>query len=130
MSQPRPRQVRLLNLLVSTVLVLLGIAVSACAEPTPTAIIPPHPTATRPTEASTPSPEAITELSSDETPEAPRAKRRYPIVLESHSDAVKSAEFSPDGTRIVTASDDQTAITWDVATGAYSTLGTLQITCP
>ena len=35
-----------------------------------------------------------------------------------HSGSVKSAVFSPDGTRIVTASDDHTAKVWDAATGA------------
>ena len=118
MSQPRSRQVRSLNLLASAMVVLLCFAVSACAEPPSTATIPPSPTTTLPPEASTPSPEAIEEPASDETPETSRAKRRYPVVLEGHTDAVRSAEFSPDGTAIVTASDDQTAITWDGATGA------------
>jgi len=95
MSQPRSRQAKVLNLLVSTMLVLLGAAVSACAEPPPTATIPPSPTTTLPPEASTPSPEAIEEPSGDETPETSRAKRCYPIVLEGHTDAVRSAEFSP-----------------------------------
>ena len=34
-----------------------------------------------------------------------------------HDDAVSSAAFSPDGTRIVTASYDKTARVWDAATG-------------
>jgi WD40 repeat protein len=38
-------------------------------------------------------------------------------VLHGHSDSVVSAAFSPDGTRIVTASWDKTARIWDVATG-------------
>jgi WD40 repeat protein len=33
-----------------------------------------------------------------------------------HDDAVNSAAFSPDGSRIVTASDDNTARIWDAAT--------------
>ena len=31
---------------------------------------------------------------------------------------VRSAVFSPDGTRVVTASDDRTARVWDARTGA------------
>jgi hypothetical protein len=34
-----------------------------------------------------------------------------------HDDAVNSAAFSGDGTRVVTASDDKTARVWDAATG-------------
>ncbi|MDR3232099.1 MAG: hypothetical protein LBT46_00250, partial [Planctomycetaceae bacterium] len=39
------------------------------------------------------------------------------IVLEGHTDTVRSAAFSPDGTKIVTASEDNTARIWDAATG-------------
>ena len=35
-----------------------------------------------------------------------------------HKAPVYSAAFSPDGTRVVTASDDNTARVWDAATGA------------
>ena len=37
-------------------------------------------------------------------------------VLKGHEDAVSSAEFSPDGKRIVTASGDKTARIWDAET--------------
>ena len=39
------------------------------------------------------------------------------FVLVGHDDTLRSAAFSPDGTRIVTASDDKTARIWDAATG-------------
>jgi WD40 repeat protein len=35
------------------------------------------------------------------------------LTLKGHTDRVLSASFSPDGTRIVTASDDSTARVWD-----------------
>ncbi|HEX3477143.1 MAG TPA: CHAT domain-containing protein, partial [Kofleriaceae bacterium] len=46
------------------------------------------------------------------------ARRHLPLrpALE-HQDAVLSAAFSPDGTRVVTASDDRTARVWDAETG-------------
>ena len=34
-----------------------------------------------------------------------------------HSSGVSSAQFSPDGTNIVSASDDKTVRVWSVATG-------------
>ena len=39
-------------------------------------------------------------------------------VLAGHTDAVTAAAFSPDGSRIVTASADDTARTWNARTGA------------
>ncbi len=38
-------------------------------------------------------------------------------TLAGHTDTVTSAAFSPDGTLVVTASNDSTAKVWDVATG-------------
>jgi hypothetical protein len=45
-------------------------------------------------------------------------------TLEGHTEIVHSATFSPDGTRIVTASSDNTARLWDGKTGAL--LATLE----
>jgi WD40 repeat protein len=39
------------------------------------------------------------------------------LELEGHEGTVNSAVFSPDGKRIVTASDDGTARIWDAASG-------------
>jgi WD40 repeat protein len=39
------------------------------------------------------------------------------LLLSGHQQIVRSAAFSPDGGRIVTASDDNTARIWDAATG-------------
>ena len=40
------------------------------------------------------------------------------LTLKGHTDAVASASFSPDGSRVVTASGDRTAKVWDAKTGA------------
>ena len=43
---------------------------------------------------------------------------RTPLTLGGHRAAVWSAAYSPDGQRIVTASEDRTAIIWDATSGA------------
>ena len=40
------------------------------------------------------------------------------MTLQGHSGPVRTASFSPDGTRIVTASDDSTAQLWHAASGS------------
>ena len=40
------------------------------------------------------------------------------LALKGHTGGVYSASFSPDGTRIVTGSEDRTAKVWDAQTGA------------
>ena len=46
------------------------------------------------------------------------------VVLKGHTADLAGADFSPDGTRVVTASSDHSARIWDVYTGAVpATLG-------
>ena len=42
---------------------------------------------------------------------------RESLALHGHKAEVKSVAYSPDGERLATASDDQTAKVWDAATG-------------
>ena len=44
------------------------------------------------------------------------------LILSGHESDVTSAAFSPDGSRIVTASADETARIWDAATGKEITV--------
>jgi WD40 repeat protein/serine/threonine protein kinase len=49
-----------------------------------------------------------------------RAADAQVAILTGHTDEVRSAVFSPDGSRIVTASYDRSARVWDVASGAQT----------
>ena len=47
-----------------------------------------------------------------------QALRSLPLVtFAGHGSPVRAAAFNPDGTRVVTASSDQTARVWDASTG-------------
>lgn len=50
-------------------------------------------------------------------------------VLRGHQDRINSAAFSPDGSRIVTASYDKTARIWDVHFATMSVKGLLAEVC-
>ncbi len=67
---------------------------------------------TNPEFAQSPTPQAIGVFQEVRTADAQLA------VLSGHSGIVKSAAYSPDGTRIVTASSDKTIRIWDAQTGA------------
>ena len=62
-------------------------------------------------------------IKSDDTQAMAQFRRafRRNLVLEGHGNWVVHAAFSPDGTRIVTASRDNTARLWDAETGALIT---------
>ena len=47
-------------------------------------------------------------------------------TLEGHSEWVRSAQFSPDGTNIVSASGDETVRVWSAATGECVDIGGAQ----
>jgi WD40 repeat protein len=99
MQEGMSHLIKSLRPLACVTLLLFTVALSACAAPTSGPAVEPDPTSTGP------------------DPVTP-AERVHPILLEGHTDSVTWAAFSPDGTRIVTASDDGTAIVWDGMTGA------------
>jgi WD40 repeat protein len=41
------------------------------------------------------------------------------LTLEGHSDAVNAVQFSPDGSKLASASDDNKVMVWDPSTGAH-----------
>jgi WD40 repeat protein len=48
----------------------------------------------------------------------PEGERKLELVVQTgHTDSIKSASWSPDSKQIVTASEDDTAIVWDTASG-------------
>lgn len=49
--------------------------------------------------------------------------------LEGHTDRVTSAQFSPDGTRVLTASYDNTAKLWDVPLETRSSAEIADLVC-
>ena len=58
----------------------------------------------------------IAALAPTSEPEPDWTRATY-VTLSGHTNSVRSAAFSPDGGRIVTASSDNTARVWDAATG-------------
>lgn len=113
MLKDKSHLVKSLRLLVFVLLILLGIMLSACALPALRGTARPSPTTTTPSVE----PRSVTEEPPFSLDEEPVTERVYPILLEGYSDSVKSAEFSPDGTLVVTANDNGTAIIWDVLAG-------------
>lgn len=107
MTKDRSYLCNRLRALISALLLLVAVALSACTAP---AAGPPA----KPSITATP-------LAADEEGDVD-VKKSYPILLEGHSAAVTSAEFSPEGGRVVTASEDGTAIVWDASTGTLIVL--------
>jgi len=117
-SSHRAPQVSCLVLLL---IVLLATSLASCAPASPA--VPTDPPVT-PTNTPTPSPPLPPKKATpdDGTPLQTPAPRAYPIVLEGHTDRIYTVEYSPDGSRLVTASDDNTAIVWDIGAAAPVTI--------
>ena len=48
----------------------------------------------------------------------PFASAQSPVIVVQHEEPVFALAFSPDGTQLVTGSDDDDAKLWDIASGA------------
>jgi hypothetical protein len=78
--------------------------------------------AANPVTAADPAPTAAAAPSTvSPAPSLPTMTPEPELVLRGHGDRITFAVFSPDGARIVTASDDKTAKIWDARTGALLT---------
>jgi WD40 repeat protein len=54
----------------------------------------------------------------ERSPQTPEYWSALLLVLEGHSGTVNSVQFSPDGSKLASASDDKKVIVWDPSTGA------------
>ena len=120
MTRSSSRRAPLVSLLVFLLALGLAASLTSCGTPRPTGPAGSTDPPVTPTNTPTPSPPLPPKKSTpdDGTPLQTPAPRAYPIVMEGHTDRVNTIEYSPDGSRLVTASDDNTAIVWDIGAAA------------